>query len=233
MATPYALVYHEKTTSTQDEARRIIGRYPILVVTGGQTAGRGRSGAIWDNAPHALAASLAFRPDWPPDTWPRLTLVAGVVAARVLGDRVNLKWPNDLMRDDTKLGGILTEATGAIVVIGLGLNLHWPDPPTGRGAVFEEAPESNTAIEMAQAWTEQILGIVVDGPERWPLDEYRARCRTIGREITWKPDGRGLVTGVDATGALEATTADGSTTLTAGAVYEVRPLPGPGGASGA
>ena len=231
MATPYALVYHEKTTSTQDEARRLLGRHPMLVVAGEQTVGRGRSGAGWENAPQALAASLAFRPNWPSDMWPRLTLVAGVAAARVLG--LSLKWPNDVMRDDAKIGGILTEVSGAVAVIGLGLNLHWPDPPTGMGAVFDEAPASGTAIEMAQAWTEQVLGIVEDGPERWPLDEYRARCRTIGREITWKPDGRGLVTGIDATGALEVTTADGATTLGVGAVHEVRPLPGPGGASGA
>jgi BirA family biotin operon repressor/biotin-[acetyl-CoA-carboxylase] ligase len=231
MATPYALVYHGKTTSTQDEARRLLGRHPMLVVAGEQTVGRGRSGAGWENAPQALAASLAFRPNWPSDMWPRLTLVAGVAAARVLG--LSLKWPNDVMRDDAKIGGILTEVSGAVAVIGLGLNLHWPDSPTGMGAVFDEAPASGTAIEMAQAWTEQVLGIVEDGPERWPLDEYRARCRTIGREITWKPDGRGLATGIDATGALEVTTADGATTLGAGAVHEVRPLPGSGGASGA
>ena len=226
MATPYALVSCERTTSTQDDARRLIGRYPVLVVAEQQSSGRGRSGADWENAPSALAASLAFRPAWPPELWPRLTLVAGIAATRVLGDELRLKWPNDVMRGEAKIGGILTEVSGGVAVVGWGANLFWPDAPEGVGAMFDSHPRSDIAIEIAQAWTEQLLAMAEGSADEWPLDEYRSKCQTIGREITWKPGGRGIVTGVDKTGGLVVSTNEETVTLSAGSVQEVRSLPG-------
>ena len=67
--------------------------------------------------------------------------------------RWDLKWPNDLVamteRRDTrepKLGGILSEASGDVVVIGLGVNLYWPEAPKGMSAVFEvpSLPRANS-----------------------------------------------------------------------------------------
>lgn len=230
MATPYAMVLLDRTTSTQDDARRLLGINPMLVVAGGQTEGRGRSGAVWTNAPQALAASLAFRCEWPTDTWPRLTLIAGVVAARVIGAGVGLKWPNDIVADgadaavgdERKVGGILTEAADGVVVVGLGLNLFWPDPPEGVGAIFEVVPPSTEGGRLAQNWTEGMLTMLGAGPQSWPLDEYRRRCVTIGRSITWAPAGLGQAVDVDLSGALVVDTTEGRVNLIAGAVREVR-----------
>ena len=62
MAESYETLVLERTTSTQDEVRMRAGAGPLLVVAECQTEGRGRSGAGWDNAPRALAASLGVRP---------------------------------------------------------------------------------------------------------------------------------------------------------------------------
>ena len=225
MATPYALVSFERTTSTQDDARRLLGRTPMLVVADHQTHGRGRAGSDWANAPQALAASLAFRCDWPSETWPRLTLVAGVAAVRVLGWGVGLKWPNDVVRSECKLGGILTEVSDGTVVIGWGANLYWPDPPEGVGAVFDSIPLGSNAVRIAQNWTEELLALVELGPQEWPHEEYRQCCATLGRTITWEPDGEGRAVDVDASGALAVDTHSGLVHLTAGAVREVRSAP--------
>ncbi len=222
---PYALLVLERATSTQDEVRQRMGTRPLLMVAGSQTQGRGRSGSVWDTAPRALAASLGVHPPWRSSDWPLITLVAGVAAVRSLGDRASglaLKWPNDLMKGDGKLGGILTEASGEVVVIGWGANLYWPDPPTGRKALFRRDPGSEAAVGIAEQWARELLGLLARPALAWPHDEYRARCSTIGREITWHPDGRGRVVDVSSAGGLVVSTSGGLVTLRSGAVSEVR-----------
>lgn len=220
----YDTVVLESTSSTQDEVRGRIGAMPLLVVAGHQTSGRGRSGAGWINAPRALAASIGFRPSWPSYAWPLTTLVAGVAAVRALCDRaagITLKWPNDLMRGEDKLGGILTEASGGLVV-GWGANLHWPDAPVGTGAVYRSDPGPDAALGIACRWAEDLLGLVAGSPEEWPYDDYRRRCSTIGREVTWTPNGRGRAVDISQDGGLVVATPGGRVTLVSGAVSEVR-----------
>ena len=225
MDRPYETLILERTTSTQDEVRRRIGALPLLVVAGYQTRGRGRSGADWVTAPRALAASLGFRPSWPSSSWPLTTLVSGVAALRALGERaagMTLKWPNDLMRGNAKLGGILTEASGGLVVVGWGANLHWPDPPAGRAAVFMSDPGPGAAAGIANRWAGELTGLLDREPHDWPYDEYRCLCSTIGQEVTWKPDGRGKAVDISSDGGLVVATSHGHVTLVSGAVSEVR-----------
>jgi BirA family biotin operon repressor/biotin-[acetyl-CoA-carboxylase] ligase len=101
-----------------------------------QTAGRGRAGRSWLSAPGAaLTFSLAWPMRGPLHRLAGLPLAVGVAVAETvsaLGVPVQLKWPNDLMKDGAKLAGILVEthaaADGTIwAVIGCGLNLVMPD----------------------------------------------------------------------------------------------------------
>lgn len=225
MSKPYETLVLEQTTSTQDEVRRRIDSLPVLVVAGYQTKGRGRTGADWANAPRALAASIGFRPAWPSPSWPLITLVAGVAALRSLGRAaagLSLKWPNDLMKGDDKLGGILTEASGGSVIVGWGANLHWPDPPAGRGAVYPSDPGPDVAQGIAGRWADGLLGLMAGGPDGWPYHDYRRRCSTLGREVTWNPNGRGRAVDISPEGGLVVATTAGRITLFSGAVSEVR-----------
>lgn len=104
-----------------------------VVIAGTQTAGRGRHGRTWLSAPgDSLTFSLLWR--FRPGTSPAgLSLAVGLAVAqgieKVGAGRTALKWPNDLLRDDKKLGGILVELLpGAphAAVIGIGLNLRLP-----------------------------------------------------------------------------------------------------------
>ena len=154
-----------------------------------------------------------------------MTLTAGVAVLRSLDDRASgmtLKWPNDLMKGNDKLGGILTEASGGLVVVGWGANLYWPDPPIGRGAVFRSDPGPDAATGIARRWVGELLGMLSKAADEWPYQEYRSRCSTIGQEVTWVPDGRGRAVDVTPGGGLLVVTSSGPVTLTSGAVSEVR-----------
>ena len=225
MATPYETLVFDSTTSTQDEVWARLGSTPLLVVARAQTSGRGRSGAEWANAPRSLAASLGIRPNWPTPSWPLLTLVAGVAALRALGDPardLTLKWPNDLMRGPLKLGGLLTEASGDRVVAGWGANLFWPDAPEDTGALYDADPGPEVGVEIAERWAEEFLVLVAGEPGGWPHDEYRRRCSTLGREVTWIPDGTGTAVDISPDGGLVVETDTGRRTLTSAAVAELR-----------
>ena len=186
--------------STQDVARETIDILPVLVVAASQTMGRGRSGADWENADRALAVSYAFHHD--PDDQRPFSLMAGVAAVDVTGDVAvaGLKWPNDLLAGTMKVGGILVERSGDVTVVGLGLNLYWPEPPAGVGALFEEDPGETTHLEMGALWGAG-LNRMLDGTG-WPLARYRELCVTLGRHITWEPDGAGQAVDVDDDGGL-------------------------------
>ena len=101
----------------------------IVLAAEEQRAGRGRMGRTWVSPPRAaLMFSVLLRPGTVPPTrlgWlPLLTGVAVTTAVRAVTTvDAQLKWPNDVLVGDAKLGGILAEASGGAVVVGIGLNV--------------------------------------------------------------------------------------------------------------
>lgn len=222
MATPYALVVLDKTSSTQDEARSRFVDEPVLVVSGVQSVGRGRSGSLWKSAPRAAAISIALAPEWPPHTWPRLPLVAGLAAHRVLGTETTLKWPNDVMLGGNKVAGLLIEGSSSTIVAGLGVNLWWSEPPPGVAALHETDPGPDRMVEIAHLWAAEFLATLSMGPKDWGIDDYRLACETVGFDVTWKPDGAGRVIGVNEDGTLAVRTEHGAMSISSGSVREIR-----------
>ncbi|MEX1287190.1 MAG: biotin--[acetyl-CoA-carboxylase] ligase [Acidimicrobiia bacterium] len=210
----------EATDYTQDVARRLLGPDPVVVVAHHQTRGRGRRGADWVSAPRSVAVSVAWRPGWPSASLPTLGLVAGLAATDVAD--VELKWPNDLVRPGGKVGGILAEGVDGGVVVGLGMNLWWPDAPDGMAALGVDDPGSEAVVEIGGAWANDLLRRAAEGPERWGRAEYRAKSHTIGRRVAWLPDGQGRAVDVDETGGLVVETDDGIVVLRSGEVRELR-----------
>lgn len=110
---------------------------PLLLVAEHQSAGRGRAGRSWLSAPgSSLTFSLAWRFTGSAQRLLGLPLAIGVAVADALaaqGVQVQLKWPNDILKDGAKLAGILIEtqhdasANTTVAVIGIGLNLVMPD----------------------------------------------------------------------------------------------------------
>lgn len=224
MDTPYVFEWLEKTSSTQDDARGLFADRPVVVAAGAQSHGRGRGDRRWVTAPRALAVSVCWAPGWDPMSFGRLPLVAGLAASDVVGAR--LKWPNDLVDErGSKVGGILAESSGPVVTIGLGINLYWPDPPEGYGALFRDDPGRRE--DLARAFADRLLERVDHGSDRWGRDAYATRCVTIGSTVTWQPGGVGEAIGIGEGGELMVRTPDGTKSLVTGEVWEVRPVAPP------
>jgi BirA family biotin operon repressor/biotin-[acetyl-CoA-carboxylase] ligase len=221
MATPYATLHHASTTSTQDDARAAFAGRPLLVTADRQVAGRGRSGRKWLQAPRAVAASLAVAPTWPPSTWSLLTLVAGLAALDAIDDdRVSVDWPNDLVIGDDKVGGLLAESSSGVAVIGLGINLWWPDAPAGMAGLHPSDPGPAMAAAVAAAFTEAVLAELAEDPQHWDRDRYVARCITLSQSVTWE-SGAGTAVGIARDGALVVETTEGPVELRSGEVGRV------------
>jgi len=104
-----------------------------IAATSNQTAGRGRHGKTWLSPPGSgLCLSAAYTFAASPDNLPALTLALGLGAIDALEElgatNIELKWPNDLVARDGKLGGMLTEVqqhSGAAVTVvtGIGVNI--------------------------------------------------------------------------------------------------------------
>jgi BirA family biotin operon repressor/biotin-[acetyl-CoA-carboxylase] ligase len=167
-----------------------------------QHAGRGRIGREWISPFGAnLYLSLLWRFEDPAQV-SGLSLAVGVAVVRalqVLGlPGISLKWPNDLLWDGAKLGGILLEVAGeahgqCVVVIGLGLNRHVPasaavaidQPWTDLGRVGDSAhPEKNVLVT---ALLNELLPLLRDysGQGLRPyLPEWRAAHAHAGQPAT-------------------------------------------------
>src|SRR6266446_6813738 len=156
-------VHLESVGSTQDVARTL----PIgsVVMADYQTHGRGRLSHRWDSPPgSALLVSFVLQPN------PLLSLAAGIAAAEACGRGVRLKWPNDLLLDSRKVGGILVEASPAKAICGIGINLSW-------------APEDAAKLDEPRA---ELLERLRAGMERWasaPAAEVVARWRELSDTI--------------------------------------------------
>jgi BirA family transcriptional regulator, biotin operon repressor / biotin---[acetyl-CoA-carboxylase] ligase len=162
----------------------------LVAVADYQTAGRGRRGRSWVAPPGAsLLVSVLVRPSLVPDRAQLVSIAAGMAMAdavqRVAGFAPALKWPNDLLVEDKKLAGLLAEADGGAVVVGIGVNVEWHDFPP-------EVAETATACNVVAARAvdrEQLLEMFLDRfaarCDRFEdvLSDYRARLSTLGRRV--------------------------------------------------
>jgi BirA family biotin operon repressor/biotin-[acetyl-CoA-carboxylase] ligase len=131
----------EETGSTNADLMARVGQlsYPVLLAAESQTAGRGRAGRTWLSVPGAsLTFSLAWKFGKPIQELVGLPLAVGVAIAEALAQfnvPVQLKWPNDVLREGKKLAGILIETAmpkgaagnGVWAIIGIGLNIAMPE----------------------------------------------------------------------------------------------------------
>lgn len=240
----YSKICLEQIDSTNSEALRRAGdgaadRLWIRALS--QTEGRGRSGRDWVSAPGNLFASLLLRPGCPLKNSVQLAFVAGLAVFDAvaefsgnLRDQLALKWPNDLLLQRAKLGGILIESTNApvgtapTIVVGTGLNLvsHLEDAtmPATNLASHGVTVMADDAFRKLAWNTARWLEIWADS-EGWDAvrSAWLERSLRLGAEISVKVDKRqidGQFAGVDGAGALLVTDKAGTEiTITAGDVF--------------
>lgn len=206
-----------------------------VALTDNQTAGRGRHGRTWQSPPGSgICLSVAYTFSQKPRNLPALTLALGMGLIDALEQLdiggVGLKWPNDLVADGGKLGGILTESKlldsdSIHVVTGVGLNVDLPDqfdagagsgrsqPVTDLAGLTRELPSSST---VAAALINGLCGVFVTYEthgfsvyaNRWPeRDWLRGRELTID---TLRRPVSGIAAGVADDGALLVEDSEGT-----------------------
>jgi BirA family biotin operon repressor/biotin-[acetyl-CoA-carboxylase] ligase len=120
-----------------------------------QTAGRGRLGRVWEDAPgRGLLFSVLLRPTLHMAIWPELSLVAGEAVAAALPIDARLSHPNDVMVDGRKIAGILPEASTGRVRLGIGINVNQTAAELPDEAV---KPTTSLRIETGKKWDRGIL----------------------------------------------------------------------------
>jgi BirA family biotin operon repressor/biotin-[acetyl-CoA-carboxylase] ligase len=137
--TPFAKhIHHFFSIGSTNDAAMELGQAGepngTLVLAEHQTAGRGRAGRVWlSEKSSGIHMTVLLRPPLSPVQAPMLTLLAGLAArdavADVAGLPCDIRWPNDLILNGKKLGGVLTEMHAEpdrvkFVVIGIGINVN-------------------------------------------------------------------------------------------------------------
>ncbi|MBU3751419.1 MAG: biotin--[acetyl-CoA-carboxylase] ligase [Mycobacterium sp.] len=217
----------------------------VVLVAEHQSAGRGRQGRSWSTPPRSqIALSLGVdTTGLAPASWGWLPLLTGVAVvdavAATTGLQPGLKWPNDIQVAERKLGGILAEMSGPVVVVGVGLN------------VSQTAAELDAAVPDARATSLQMLGSTMTdrsallgsilaeltaridrwkalgGPDPALVGDYRRHSLTLGTRVrAVLPGGReivGVATDIGDLGQLLIDTGTETVTVSAGDVTHLRP----------
>jgi BirA family transcriptional regulator, biotin operon repressor / biotin---[acetyl-CoA-carboxylase] ligase len=225
-------------SSTNDKLAQLItaenAAPGTVVIANQQTAGRGQRGNQWQSEPGGLYLSLAIAPDLPAINVHQLTMgiVWGIAdRLRQQGLPVSIKWPNDLMLADRKLGGILTQtriAQGQIYQAIVGVGINYANPVAGKAINLvpqaDDRPNClNFSMEMLTSCT--IRGIIRGYKRCTPitidrlLSDYLELLNARGRSVL--VDGKlGTVLGISPQGELHISFA------TATAVTETYLQPG-------
>lgn len=218
------------------------GRFRVAIADH-QTSGRGRHYRRWVSPPGAgLYLSFAYSFEQAPENVPSLTLAIGVGVIDALQDLgivgVSLKWPNDIVALDGKLGGILTEMQsrpqqGVTVVTGIGLNLALPADAASKiesdwaartidlATICKKLPDS---AKIAAALLDQLHKAMrkfesygFDGfVEHWCKHDWLKNRKVIIDQSDKQV--LGIAAGVDSDGALLVETDSGMSRVVSGSV---------------
>ena len=228
---PTHIIHLKETESTNTYAKALLkSGEPFtpytLVYTDNQTQGRGRLGRTWQSQ---KGDSLCMSLITPFPNNPRITLIAalGVYDALkdICGETLLIKWPNDLVADNKKLCGILTESTPTAAIIGIGVNLNntdFPDEIRHKATSLRLLTQNTySPMELAEKISTSICNLLESTQgviSEELIIKYTNLCANMGKAVASK-DTTGVAIGVrEDDGALMILTKDGLEAITSGEV---------------
>lgn len=208
------IIFLETVGSTNTSAMELAGKWceeGTVVIADAQTGGKGRLGRKWLSPPGKnIYMSIVLRPEISPRDATVLTLMSAVSCATAIKKcssiPVTIKWPNDLMVSDMKLGGILTEIKAdmdrishAVVGIGININLDLTDMPGEIGSfatsIKIEQKRGSAEAQNGYDFSRTLVAVeILKEMDRWysillttgkkPIaDEWMLLSSTIGRAV--------------------------------------------------
>lgn len=217
------IYYFDSVASTMNEALKlgITGAQEgTLILAETQTKGKGRLGRIWFSPKYkGIYMSLILRPKIPPSEASILTLLSAVsvceAVKKICTLDAQIKWPNDILIHNKKLGGILTELSAEtdrvnFISIGIGLNVN-NDKKTliaGTTSLKEHKKEGINRIELLRELLRQLEADYLLFQHRGPasiIGKWREHSTTLGRRVkvyTHKKHYEGEALDIDIDGGL-------------------------------
>ncbi|MCK4443150.1 MAG: biotin--[acetyl-CoA-carboxylase] ligase, partial [Thermoplasmata archaeon] len=199
----FSLHNFEALPSTMDKANQMAKRGAeegSVIIASKQTKGRGRNGSLWESPEGGLYMSVILRPAvWASESH-KLVYLAGNAAASALAGtiekRIEIKWPNDLIYAEKKVGGVLCEGYSVgreleFGIIGIGINTN----VTGFAPDLVGKATSVHQITGFELDNDKLAGSILNEISRryggFPdnfrelLDEWRELTTTLGRDIIY------------------------------------------------
>ena len=200
--------FFDSVYNTQEFALEELNSEPILVISFHQEKGKGTANRSWLNADQSLACSFAFNKGDNQLDETLIPLLSGLCFTEVLSKPpIFLKWPNDLIVNDLKVGGVLVESVGEKICIGIGINYFWKNPTVpNAGALFNEVQEDDSIKDHAIKWAEKVYESVTKNS--FSLEHYKAKLQTLGKVVEY-PEGRGWAEDINENGSLRIKTTEG------------------------
>ena len=183
----YEPAFFATIDSTQAEVQRRAqagAAEGLLVWAGEQTAGVGQHGR-WESPAGGLYCSVLLRPDFAPAQWPEVGLVAmlalGTTVAELLPPLTGLdyRWPNDVLVNGYKVGGITLTQSGEALIIGANLNIVPPIEGWKYASLVDDAAAITTPGEALSGYARHLI----DNLQRWNdqgLEAVRHSLRSRG-----------------------------------------------------
>lgn len=175
----------------------------LVVIADSQISGKGRLGRTWWSPPGKnLYLSILLKPRLEPSEVTLITVMSAVACSRAIrrttGLNATIKWPNDLLVSDKKIGGILTElkllGKGiACAVVGIGINVN-----SGREQLPEDIRETATSVKIEKGSTvrrEAFVAATLNEVDRWYallkdgkrhvlIEEWKGLSSTLGKKVS-------------------------------------------------
>ncbi|MDJ0846380.1 biotin--[acetyl-CoA-carboxylase] ligase [Crocosphaera sp.] len=214
-----SLFVFDTVTSTNQVAWDLLAEghsFPLMAIAAQQTAGRGQWGRTWVSSLGGLYLSVGLTLNLPADNAPHLTLFTAWGIAQSLrqyGLPISLKWPNDLILEGGKLGGIKSETriqqeTITHSVVGVGIN--WSNAVPHPGITIQSYPDSHN-IDSLETLAAVTINGIFQGYEVYQqegidvlLRNYVEILESVGRTVMIEGV-RGTIIGVTAQGELKVT----------------------------
>ncbi len=199
------------------------GSRDLLVIADEQERGRGRRGRTWISPRGGLYLTYLLHPRASlTEGWMYQT-AAALALARVLRDRfripARLKWPNDLLVDERKIAGVLTEIRGEgseirWISVGLGVNVNVPVGMEGTTSISALLGKDIARKDLVEAWLGEMDRRLLRLPDESPRAEWVSLCCTLGRRVIVRAgerEVRGFAEGIGSHGELLLRDGSGST----------------------
>ena len=164
--------FFDSIYNTQEFALKELSSEPIFVTSFYQEKGKGTSNREWLNADQAIACSLALFEEQIKIAHTLIPLIAGFAFVKVFQDiDLTLKWPNDIIFNEKKVGGILVQKVEDKICIGMGVNYFWETPSVpNAGSIFNTHQDDTKLKDDAENWAKQLEGMLKNN--NFDLDEF-------------------------------------------------------------